>query len=212
MKYLKMTAFSVVIIIIIIAIREIYLTRETIIFKLKNRGSNGIPTIKSNLSLIEEYSKNIPNFQDYTFIDIGCGEGKVLDYVYSKKLYKNHIGIELETKMYNIATKNLSDKKIQIHNIDAGLYDFKNVPTVIYMNEPLYCIDRINSYLTYEKWFRKFKKIDNIYIIYLTASTGKYLLDSKAIEKYNFKIIKQKKIGGIFINRIMNLVEKSNSI
>ena len=212
MKYLKITTISVITIILLIALREIYLTRETIMFAFKNKGSHGIPTIKSNLSTIEEYSKNIPNHQDYTFIDIGCGEGKVLEYVYSKKLYKNYIGIELETEIYNISTKNLSDKKIQMYNIDAGLYDFKNVPTIIYMNEPFYFISRVNSYVTYEKWFRKFKKLDNIYIIYLTGSLNNYLLDSKAIEKYNFKIIKHKKIGGIFINRIMNLIKKSNSV
>ena len=209
MKYLIILSVTII---VFILLRELYLTRETISYKIKSKGANGVPTINSNLSIIEEYSRIIPNCQKYTFIDIGCGEGKVLDYVYNKNLYSKYIGIEIEPEIYNIASKNLSNKKIELFKIDASQYKFKNVPTIIYMNEPLFYINKIDAYIKYDKWFRKFKNIDDIYIIYLTASLSSVLLDSKVIAKNNFKIVKQKRIGGYFIYRTMNLIEKSNSI
>lgn len=118
-------------------------------------GSNGyMGSFIFELDIINEFlRKNIKNISRYTFIDIGCGKGKVNIYnEISNMNYKKNIGIEIDPDFYNIALKN--NKKfpnIIFINEDVLNIKISNEPTIYFFYQPF-------TYKVYQKFFNKNKK------------------------------------------------------
>jgi SAM-dependent methyltransferase len=110
------------------------------------------------LEIINNFLKN--NFTDlskYTFVDVGCGKGKVLFYNLIKKLqYKKQIGIEIDNEIFNIANANLKkfekNSKIYLINKDVLEYKHEDEPTVYFL------FQTFNSEI-YKIWIEKNKSV-----------------------------------------------------
>jgi precorrin-6B methylase 2 len=83
------------------------------------------------------------NYQEYDFVDIGCGKGRVL-LVASSFPFRSICGIELSRPAFEIAERNIrtyrcADQKcfnIQIRNVDARYFEPHIANTVYYFYQP----------------------------------------------------------------------------
>src|SRR5262245_1905573 len=83
------------------------------------------------------------NYQEYDFVDIGCGKGRVL-LIASSFPFRSICGIELSRPAFEIAEKNIqtyrcADQKcfnIHVRNVDARGFDPDIKNTVYYFFEP----------------------------------------------------------------------------
>lgn len=107
-------------------------------------GSNGYQnTPLKFIDYMNEYFNLIPNLEDYSFVDIGSGKGKILLYnLLSKSKYKKYASIEIDANLYNISLNNLKttniviDKQIDFFNINILDYDCINEPSVYFIFNP----------------------------------------------------------------------------
>lgn len=95
------------------------------------------PTIiRSNLMALDI------RHEDYTFIDIGCGKGRVL-LIASELPFRRIIGVEFAPSLAEIARQNLRHyrglqrcKDIEVITGDATEYEFPSGPQVLYFYSP----------------------------------------------------------------------------
>jgi SAM-dependent methyltransferase len=80
--------------------------------------------------------------EDYTFIDIGCGKGRVL-LIASELPFRRIIGVEFAPSLAEIARQNLRHyrglqrcKDIEVITGDATEYEFPSGPQVLYFYSP----------------------------------------------------------------------------
>lgn len=73
------------------------------------------------------------NPTECTFVDIGCGTGKVLK-VAQKHGFKRLIGVEFAKELYDVAVA--CRPYAEFYNVDAALFEFPTGPLVIYMYNP----------------------------------------------------------------------------
>lgn len=68
------------------------------------------------LDIVNEYFiNNVKNINNFTFVDIGAGKGKVILYNILKKIpYKKYVAIENDKKFYDILNNNFKNTNIQI--------------------------------------------------------------------------------------------------
>ena len=155
-------------------------------FYIKNK-------VKNICLLIKKKHKNIK----FCFTDIGSGNGDFLKNISS--IFDSNIGIEINEKYYKNSIKNNKNKmNIVFINKDCLLHNYKNQPTIFYLYEPFYCIEKKKSIIMYEKLFNKFQELclkqSYIYIIYITGVSRKDIINNLIYKKYNFYIYKKYKI------------------
>jgi SAM-dependent methyltransferase len=83
------------------------------------------------------------DYQQYTFIDIGCGKGAAL-LMAARHPYRRIIGVEYSPEFYEITQQNIRCFKSAAHNVttievvlgEASRYQFPAAPTVLYMFNP----------------------------------------------------------------------------
>ena len=73
--------------------------------------------------------------QDYSFIDLGAGKGRVLIMAHDRD-FANVVGVEFSGELCEIARQNISGRPISIQHSDARDYEFPNEPLVLYMFNP----------------------------------------------------------------------------
>jgi SAM-dependent methyltransferase len=82
-------------------------------------------------------------FAEYTFVDYGCGKGRVL-LMASEYPFKEIIGVEYASELIAIARRNLALYRsstqrcgtIRLVESDAGMFDPPNAPTVFFLYNP----------------------------------------------------------------------------
>ena len=98
-------------------------------------------SVKKSFNFIHKYEKNLSEF---TFIDVGCGKGKVI-LVWTKEILKNKIkqliiGIDYYKSLINIANKNYKiffSAKGNFYNVDVLNFPFNDYGKVIlYLYNP----------------------------------------------------------------------------
>ena len=115
------------------------------------------------------------NFNEYNFLDLGCGKGKVM-LLASKFRFKKITGIEIDKKIIVSAKKNYKifyskkwnkDYKLKFEfiNKDALKHNFKNEKTIYFMFDPFQPI-KLEKII--EKIILKSKNINN-YLIFCNA-------------------------------------------
>lgn len=106
--------------------------------------SNGyqVCTLKHMDQVCNKLSK-INNINNYEFIDIGSGKGKMLFYnILKKRPFSSYVGVEIDKYLHNDAISNLEktnieiDKEIKFINCDA--FDYRPQPreTVYFLYRP----------------------------------------------------------------------------
>ena len=134
-------------------------------------------------SLIKESFSNIKNKNKLTFIDVGCGKGKVL-LVASDFGFKKIIGIDLSKKLLQICKQNIYNYKrlkhekklIKLINIEATKYKITN-ENVFYFFDP-FSETVLNAFLKNVLLSSKKNKRE-IYIIFANPPKQNKLLNVK---------------------------------
>lgn len=109
------------------------------------------------LDMVNNFMKDVENIEDYTFLDVGSGKGKIiLHQLISGAPYKKYVGVEIDNQFNDIALNNLKttnieiDKEVNFINIDINDYDFSEEKCVYYLYYPL--TPEIFNKLILDKW------------------------------------------------------------
>jgi precorrin-6B methylase 2 len=142
------------------------------------------------------------NYQEYDFVDIGCGKGRVL-LVASNFPFRSICGIEASQTALKIAEKNIrtyrcADQKcfnIQIRNVDVRYFEPPTANTVYYFFESFHA-DMLGTVLT--KIASKLRGQGKM--IYVVCIWRDLALALKLFEMLGFRTIQIRKMLNPFLN------------
>lgn len=199
----------IIIIMIIIIIYELSMNYEHLSHKIYGLKSD-IPTPYYIITKIKEICEGIEEVYKYDFIDIGCGNGMLLNTMFRYNMFNKCIGIEIDNEIYKRAINNISHKDIEIYNVDILDYKFNYTPKIIYMYEPFHDIEFNKAIKLYEKVLKKIKSIcRDVYIIYVSGTqyNRQDLHNNDYFSKNGFSIINKYYIGSLFVRRVIYVVK-----
>jgi hypothetical protein len=183
-------------IIILICILLFYYEKDHLFYYLScsnNKNITGLPTPSQCkdkiISLLRTLSQN-----SYTLIDFGCGDGDIIESFYP---YVHHvIGIEIDEKQAISTKKRFSEiKSVTILNMNMKEYQFSNIPTILYMYEPLWFYKKEDALKLYHHVIKEFMEKTNqdSFIIYVSGIYD--LLDSSVFELYHLQEIHHSRVS-----------------
>ena len=159
---------------------------------IKKKYEPCVPTPYYCLSLVGGEIKN----KDYTFIDFGCGRGRVIDFIKKNKNIRKIVGIENNVELRKQLMK-LNDHKTKIYINDCSDNRFLNFLTKTYSKNKLILYfyhpfsEKILS-LILKKFLNKSKK--ELIIIIM----GKIYINIKMKKKFQIKVEKIHKLLNIY--------------
>ena len=216
----KYIIYTLVLLLILIVIIELYINYTQITYYLSNtKSKSDVPTIpyiiKKVSKIINRITKN--NKQQFLFIDIGCGDGNLIKQICRYNIFHKCIGLEYDLKSFVKAKENCKDNKnIKINYIDALNYNFNHKPTIFYLYEPFFDIEYNKAMKMYNKLLYNINKLSkstyDIYIIYVSGIIPYRRRDitKSLLNKYNFTVINKYNIGSLFIRRNIYLAKFKN--
>jgi len=186
-KFIKIFIIILILILLLLCKTEYNYISYNIKLLLNLTSNKGaLPSSLSIRNKIIDIISSLPKIK-YTFIDFGCGEGDMIKHIY--KYVNNVIGIELDKYNANFSKKRFSSiPKIKIKNINMIDYNFKDIPTIFYLYEPLWLMNKIDALKIYDKVIQNMSLINSkCYIIYVSGINPK--LDKRFFESKNYKLI-----------------------
>jgi len=147
---------------------------------------SGVPTPFHIRQKIVNIIEGLPK-REYIFIDFGCGDGDLIESVYTK--VKSVVGIELDIDQASIAKKRFSSiPSIHISYMDMTNYIFPYKPHILYMYEPLWLMKKEEAYPIYDKVIKNMSSSTQpCYIIYVSGV--KPILDEKIFIQHSFTLV-----------------------
>ena len=125
----------------------------------------GLPTPYHIRDSIFSLIDSLPE-KDYTLVDFGSGQCEFIEEISKKELkIKLIVGVELNKNDVELCNKKKMNKKIEIYNMDMVNYNFSKVLDILYMYEPLWCVNNKEAVSVYEKVIMKKPS----YIIYVSG-------------------------------------------
>ena len=190
-----MKLFILILIIILICILLFYHEKDHLFYYLScmnNKNITGLPTpsqCKNKIiSLLNTLSQN-----SYTLIDFGCGDGDIIESFYP---HVHHvIGIEIDEKQSNSTKQRFSENKsVTILHINIKEYQFSNIPTILYMYEPLWCYKKEDALELYHHVLKTFMEQthQDSFIIYVSGVYA--LLDESIFQLYYLQEIHHSRV------------------
>ena len=205
---MNINIFLFLLIIIIVFTAEFCLNIDHIIHYFYYRKYSDIPTLPYMIKKIYKFLESITEnkLKGYTFVDIGCGDGNLLSKLCKNNMFNKCVGIEINKKSYVKAKNKCKNiKNLYIYNSDALSYKFEQKPTIFYLYEPFFDIEYNKSIQMYNNLLKNIGNIkkNDVYVIYITGRTlfGRKDITEQMFRKNNFKVIKQQKIGSLFVKR-----------
>ncbi len=191
-------------IILIITIHYLFTCNnyDAIVHTVSKTHKSSVPLSYNILDKIRDISKNY-ELNEYTFIDIGCGEGRVLAFFNND--FNQLFGIEIDNVVASKATENCKNyNNITICKQDFTTYSFQHVDTLIYIYEPLWLMKFEDAENLYQKLIQNIMSLavnNHVYIIYVSGTYTKYFM--KCMD--NKHILQTEKIGSYFFNKTLTL-------
>ena len=183
----------IIILIIILIIIRLYSTEQSYIkYKFNSFTNNanivGLPIPNKILDNIIIFIKK---YNNYTFIDFGCGLGDVIEAVHN--IVDKVEGIELDDNLATIAKNKFKTyTNVKIYNMNMIDYKFNDVNTILYLYEPLWLMkDKKQVRDIYTTVFNNLisqVKNSKIIIIYCDGVVNKQL-DINFFKQYNLTLI-----------------------
>lgn len=158
-------------------------------------GSSGFQN--TPLEIIDHFTdflKKYPEIEDYTFIDIGSGKGKVIFYnCIIDAPYKKYIGIEIDNEFNDIAINNLKTININITKdikfIESDICDYviPDSPCIYYFYYPF---NKSIFDIFINKNIEKMKQTKSLVVILFEPEYdfGRFTNDEPIYNKYKTKI------------------------
>jgi hypothetical protein len=153
--------------IIFFEIKHIISSRTFPKFYFKTKNNKFHPLIPTPIFFCEIIYKYFIFKRNYIFIDFGCGDAKIIKYLYQKKLFKHFYGYEINKKI--MPKSGINFNKISL--FEKNLYNF-------HVNEKIFSLLKNNSFICLyfynpfcrtliKKIINFFEKYKNKYIILL---------------------------------------------
>jgi hypothetical protein len=153
--------------IIFFEIKHIISSRTFPKFYFKTKNNKFHPLIPTPIFFCEIIYKYFIFKRNYIFIDFGCGDAKIIKYLYQKKLFKHFYGYEINKKI--MPESGINFNKISL--FEKNLYNFD-------VNEKIFSLLKNNSFICLyfynpfcrtlvKKIINFFEKYKNKYIILL---------------------------------------------
>jgi hypothetical protein len=142
-----------------------------------NRPWGALPLQKNVQELILQYIDMIPH-NNYTFIDFGCADGNIIELFHKKNnnKIKNFVCIELEKKLTDVAMERFKNNdNVSVLNQDMLNYKYEIEPTILFLFEPLWTMQKDDAVKIYTDIFNKIPKEQLLakkipfYIIYVSG-------------------------------------------
>jgi len=166
----------------------IYQEKSHIRYLCSRCNFTALPTSERCSSKVLELIKTLPS-SSYRLIDIGCGEGDMLDKIHTETDIRCIIGVELYESLARTAKSRFElCKSIFVHNMDMTHYVFESTPTIVYMYEPLFRLNIDDAMSIYNNFFVNLSRNrDMMYIIYVSGV--KQMLSPEFFQKYNYTLL-----------------------
>ena len=153
--------------IIFFEIKHIISSRTFPKFYFETKNNKFHPLIHTPVFFCEIIYKYFIFKRNYIFIDFGCGDAKIIKYLYQKKLFKHFYGYEINKKI--MPKSGINFNKISL--FEKNLYNF-------HVNEKIFSLLKNNSFICLyfynpfcrtlvKKIINFFEKYKNKYIILL---------------------------------------------
>jgi hypothetical protein len=198
--------WKIIFVVVILLITTHYLfTRnnyDAIIHTVSKTHKSSVPLSYNILQKIRNTCKNY-ELSDYTFIDVGCGEGRVLSFFNND--FNKLIGIEIDNVVASKASENCRrHKNVTICQQDFTTYSFEHVDTLIYIYEPLWLMNSKDAEPLYHKLIENIISLacnNHVYVVYVSGTYTKHFMNCMD-SKY---ILQTEKIGSYFFNKTLTL-------
>ena len=161
--------------------------------------NTSVPTSTYSLDKLSTMLEHVPELDTYTFIDFGCGTGHVLLDVHDK--VKRTVGVEIDPSVTSVATN------ATIHIMDMRDFSFVDEPTVFFLYEPLWNVEKSNAMAIYHRVFSNLvENVNNVYVIYISGVSSRYL-SREFFDAYGLDIIKKETFGALLLLRHIYLLK-----
>ncbi len=139
------------------------------------RDKGAYTTESTNYIWLDKIFKSYPLKGNEVFVDVGCGEGRVLTYLHSKKFCGELIGIELDPDVATTA----SSRAANCTNIRILAGDFRNYKEVIKGATAIYLFNPFNASVL--KTFIELIEscVDHQLILYYCNDVHRHILDKR---------------------------------
>ena len=137
--------------------------------------------------ILRSVFKDMPLNSNNEFLEVGCGQGRVLSYLIHKKTKWNLTGIDLNKKALDVCYKWKGKKKFTIIEKDVFLHDIGRY-SIFFLGHPfdkvnlLKFIDKIEDEITHN--IMVIIILDQVLEDYLSIRCGWKLVKQEAIFKY----------------------------
>jgi predicted RNA methylase len=200
-KITVISLLSILLFVVIISVDLLIHDSQYLKFALTKKSSwSAVP---SNSTQIQMYLKIIRKYKPRLVVDIGCGEGKVLETLRAGLGTGYRIeGVEVNRKSAEAARRLVPG--MVIHNIDMQNYvPEANISVCYILYEPLWDLNTTEALKIYTKFMDSAVSVaSGIHIIY--AAGVRKILDQAFFEKRNLRLRWTKRVGSFFLRRTIH--------
>jgi hypothetical protein len=148
----------------------------------------GLPTPYHIRDSIFSLIDSLPE-KDYTLVDFGSGQCDFIEEIGNKELkIKSIVGVELNKNDVELCKRKKMKNNIEIYNMDMVNYNFSNVLDILYMYEPLWCVNNKEAVSVYEKVIIKKPS----YIIYISGVSP--ILNESFFKNMGYKTLSNSRV------------------
>lgn len=149
----------------------------------------GLPTPFQSRTYIKSIIDSIAKKDSYTLIDFGCGQGDFIDCMKDTSLHKI-IGVEMNEKHVDKCRERYKEHSmIEIHHQNMMDFTFPQENIILYMYEPLWCMNHQEAISVYKTVIHK---APHCYIVYVSGLSP--ILDSNFFKNMNCDILYHSRI------------------
>jgi hypothetical protein len=177
--------YVIILVVVILLCIVIYHEQNHMMYYMKcclssSENRTGLPTPSHCINTIVSLITTLPP-HSYTFIDFGCGDGDVISHIHSHVF--NVVGVEMDDKQAErTRTRFANVSNVHINTMDMLDYEFQDTPTILYMYEPLWCLDKQEAISIYSRVVEHFYTLSSpCYILYISGAFP--ILDESFFEK-----------------------------
>ena len=153
---------------------------------------SGLPTPLHSRKRIRSIIKSLPRNR-YTLIDFGCGQGDFIKSVIDHPSLHTIVGVELDKKHVDYCkTRFRARSSVSIYHQNMIDYVFPPTPLILYMYEPLWCMNHRDAIPIYRSVLDRFPAHPNNFVLYISGVSP--ILDSSFFKEINCEILHHSRI------------------
>jgi len=198
-----MIVIVAIVAIVLIVLLLLYYEKNHLFYHIKyalsivqgtHENSKGLPTPEHVGQSVVTLLNSI-QAKTYTLLDFGCGDGDMIEVCLP---HVHHvIGIELDQLQAQRTKERFhGNTNVTIHAMDMMDYQFEDIPSVLYVYEPLWMMERDDALSIYHKVFSSYRSVSHAYVIYVSRLISP-LLDESFFKQHSYAILHQSRVKRI---------------